>query len=82
MATVLRNTGPGKADDMSPVSDDRDCPERVEAELRTLAEACAHQHGGGSSAYLAGAYRIAYQKLWDRFQAETIPFMAEEGGRS
>lgn len=44
-------------------------PERVHARLVTLAEACRWESNESESSYLAGAYRVQYQRLHDEHQA-------------
>jgi hypothetical protein len=59
--------------------DDEMSPERVEAKLRNLLEARFREKGYTESFYLAGLWRIEYERLYDSLQAviaESIPFLS------
>lgn len=62
------------------VQDDPMSPERVEARVRNLGEACAAKHGGRPADFSLGAYRVEYEKLWQRYQADCIPFLSPVWG--
>jgi hypothetical protein len=75
MASLLRPSSPHK-------SEPDQSPEAVEARVRTLGERCAAEHGGRPSDFSLGAYRVEYEKLWQRYRAECIPFLSPEWGDS
>jgi hypothetical protein len=77
MPTVLRTKLTGKSDLMA--------PETVVAHIVETSRRLAQQDGGPTSVHAVALYRMAYAKLWARYQSDAIPFMAsddEEGGLS
>jgi hypothetical protein len=71
MSTLLRpavSIKTVKDPELPPVSDDEMSPERVHARLCTLAEACRWENGQSESSYLAGSYRVQYERLYDELR--------------
>ncbi len=79
MATVHRDTTTDKAEEMSPAA--------VMAHVVELSRKLARQDGAPCAVHAVAAYRVAYQRLWDRLatleeMVITGDFWPEEGGRS
>jgi hypothetical protein len=76
MATVLRTKLTGKSDPMA--------PDQVMCHIVETSRRLAQQDGGPTSVHAVALFRMAYAKLWARYESESIPFLAsdEEGGLS